>query len=519
MRYDSIVIGAGHNGLAAAILLAKQGKSVLVLEKNAVPGGMAANGEIADGIQGPQLAHLMGGLGKSEIDALDLKRHGLTFAAQSVPTIALDESGRHVVLQGSEASFADGGAHPDAAAFKTLRDRMVRFADKLATLTQRPPPRLDGIDLREAASLAGLAFGIRGMGKTDAREFMRVLLSNAYDAILDEIDDGVVAGALGLDAVMGGHIGPRSPGTVLTLMYRSIGGGARHIPAGGMGGAMRAFEASAQAAGAEIRYGAGVHTMIVEDDRVAGVLLTDGTEIRSASVLSSLDPRSTMMLAGPAHFDAEMVRRIRKIRAKGCTAKVNLVLNDAPRIEGLTAGQMAGRLLVAPSLNRMELAFNRAKYGELPEDPILEVTIPSLADPALTTDGKHILSAVVQYTPYELKDGWSDKTRAALANAVITALARYDSGMAGRVTAQQVLTPMDIETLTGAPGGHWHHGEMIADQMLMLRPAPGIDRYALPLGGLYLCGASCHPGGDVTALPGCNAARVVLAQETRRAAA
>lgn len=126
---------------------------------------------------------------------------------------------------------------------------------------------------------------------------------------------------------------------------------------------------------------------------------------------------------------------------------------------------------------------------------------------------------MVQYTPYELKDGWSDKTRAALAKAVVTALARYDSGMAGRVTAQQVLTPMDIETLTGAPGGHWHHGEMIADQMLMLRPAPGIDRYALPLGGLFLCGASCHPGGDVTALPGCNAARVVLAQETRRAAA
>ncbi|MDW3206193.1 MAG: NAD(P)/FAD-dependent oxidoreductase [Alphaproteobacteria bacterium] len=519
MQYDTIVIGAGHNGLAAAILLAKQGKSVLVLEKNAVPGGMAANGEIAAGVAGPQLAHLLGGLGKSEIDALDLKRHGLNFAARSIPTVVLDEGGRHILLDGDDASFADGVSHPDAEAFRALRKRMARFGDKLATLTHRPPPRLDGLDLGEAASLAKLAFGIRGMGKADAREFLRVLLSNAYDAILDEIDDGPLAGALGIDAVMGGHIGPRSPGTVLTMMYRLIGGGARHVPQGGVGGALRAFEKSAQAAGAEIRCGAGVRAISVEDDRVTGVVLEDGSEIAAGSVLSSLDPRSTMMLAGPAHFDAEMVRRIRKIRAKGCTAKVNLVLDAAPRFAGLTAGHMAGRLLVTPSLDRMELAFNRAKYGELPDDPVLEVTIPTLSDPSLARDGKHIVSVVVQYTPYELKEGWSDKTRAALADIVIDTLARYDSGLGGHVVGTQILTPMDIERMTGAPGGHWHHGEMIADQMLMLRPAPGIDRYALPVGGLFLCGASCHPGGDVTALPGCNAARIVLADEKRRVAA
>lgn len=519
MRYDVIVIGAGHNGMAAAILLAKQGKSVLILEKNSAPGGMAADGEIASGVEGPYLAHLMGGLGEAEIAALDLKRHGLRFIAQDIPTISLDESGRHVLLQGTQASFIDGVSHPDAAAFKALRGRMTRFGDSLAKLTRQPPPRLDGMDLRQAASLAGLAFGIRGMGKGDAREFMRVLLSNAYDAILDELDDGPLAGALGLDAVMGGHIGPRSPGTVLTMMYRLIGGGRRHAPVGGMGGAMRAFESAAQAAGAEIRYGSAVRAMTVREDRVTGIVLQDGTEIAADSILSSLDPLSTVKLAGPVHFDAEMVRRIRKIRAKGCTAKINLVLDSAPRIDGLDAGHMAGRLLVTPSLERMELAFNRAKYGELPEAPILEVTVPTLSDPALSRNGTHIVSVTAQYIPYALKSGWSETSRAALADIVIDALARYDAGFPRHVTEKQVLTPVDIETLTGAPGGHWHHGEMIADQMLMLRPAPGIDRYTLPVDGLYLCGASCHPGGDVTALPGCNAARTLLANDKRRAAA
>ena len=226
-----------------------------------------------------------------------------------------------------------------------------------------------------------------------------------------------------------------------------------------------------------------------------------------------------MVLAGVEHFDAEMIRRARNIRSKGCTAKVNLALSTAPAVSGISDDLHKGRLVHAPSLAAMEKAFNRAKYGELPDSPILEVTIPSLADPGLVEGGGHVLSAVVQYVPYTLKQGWNDESREALADIVVDCLEGFAPGLKASVVARHVMSPADIEAETGAPGGHWHHGEMIADQMLMLRPAPGIERYALPVEGLFLCGSSTHPGGDVTGIPGCNAAKASMRLNVGRTAA
>ncbi len=523
-HYDAIVIGAGHNGLAAAATLAGAGKKVVVLEKNDMPGGMAANMTIAPGFDCPAMAHLLTNLDGAEIAALGLEKHGFAYAAKDLPTVSLSPDGKHVVFDAKGVRYAGGDALADGGEFLALRARLIRFAEKLAELKRKPPPSLSGVDWRETASLGKLALGLRRMGKEDMREFLRVLLSNSYDTILDEIEDGPLAGAFAVDSVLGGHIGPRSPGTVLTLMYRLANGGAKHLPKGGMGAVARAFEASAKSAGAEIRYGVAVDRMLVEGDRVTGVALADGTEISGARVLSSLDAKTTMVLAGVGNFDAEMIRRARHIRTKGCTAKVNLGLSAAPVFTGLSDDLHRGRILHAPSLAAMEKAFNRAKYGELPTSPILEVTIPSLSDPGLVdpslVDGNgHVLSAVVQYVPYGLKQGWSDDSRNALGDIVVDCLDQFAPGLKAGVIARQVLSPADIEAATGAPGGHWHHGELIADQMLMLRPAPGIERYALPVEGLFLCGASTHPGGDVTGIPGSNAAKAALQVKLGRAAA
>lgn len=230
-NYDAIVVGAGHNGLTAAATLARRGKRVLVLERSENIGGMATTSEIAPGVRGPRLAHLLYNLSPLVSSELNLEKRGLRVAAGDLPTVSLSSDGRHVVIAGAEARFSDGGAHPDADAFSSLWQRLVRYSALIAPIFSRTPPRLAGgglskENLFEGAQLARLGVDLRRMGKSEMREFLRVVLSNVCDLILDEIPDGPLAGAVAADAVLGAWAGPKSPGTVLMLMYRLAQGGA-----------------------------------------------------------------------------------------------------------------------------------------------------------------------------------------------------------------------------------------------------------------------------------------------------
>jgi phytoene dehydrogenase-like protein len=145
----------------------------------------------------------------------------------------------------------------------------------------------------------------------------------------------------------------------------------------------------------------------------------------------------------------------------------------------------------------------------------MEITIPSLADKTLVEGEGHVLSAIVQYAPYNLKGGWNDAERKRLEQIAIATLEYYAPGIGKLIIASQMLTPADIEAEYGASGGHWHHGELAADQMAMMRPVNLMGRYNMAVPGLYLCGASAHPGGDVMGLAGRNAARQALKDRGR----
>jgi phytoene dehydrogenase-like protein len=331
---------------------------------------------------------------------------------------------------------------------------------------------------------------------------------------------------LGFDAVLGTNFGPRSPGSVFTLLYRLAGaavaqgkeGGDGPLvrplaqPRGGLGAVSRALAAAATAAGAEIRTGTAVERIVVRTHRAGGVQLTSGEIISADTVISNVDPQATFLrLLGPEYLDAGFTRRVSHLRTRGLAAKLHLALDRLPRFTGLSEDMLGSRLLIAPSLDYLERAFNHSKYGEFSAAPAIEITLPTVNDPTLAPTGKHVLSAVVQYAPYNLKKGWESERRR-FCDLVIDTMEQYSPGLRKSVTAAQLLAPPDIEREFRITGGHWHHAELALDQFFMMRPIPGAAQYQTPVDGLYLCGAGCHPGGGVMGTAGRNAARQVLGQ-------
>ncbi|MEM7741407.1 MAG: NAD(P)/FAD-dependent oxidoreductase [Pseudomonadota bacterium] len=451
--------------------------------------------------------HLAHNLNPAVIKELGL---GSQVSMNTVPTIYLSPDGRHIDVSGETVSFADGTPHPEGAIFAQMRAQLKRFADLLAPLALRSPPDLSkGIGLSglgELASLAKLGLNLRGLGASDMREFLRIVLSNTYDLILDDLADGPLAGGLAADSVWGAWAGPRSPGTIFSLMYRYGVGTSAQVPVGGMDRLIKALANCARGHGAEIRTQHKVHSVLVDNDRVSGVTFTDGTVFTAKTVLSSLAPLPTMHLVGVEHFDTEAVRRVRHVRAKGVNAKINLTIKGALDVPGLDQKQSTGRLVMAPSAIACEQAFNAAKFGKIPEVPVLEIYSPHTSDASTPPQDTQLLSVVAQYIPYHVDGGWTDQARRQLQERVIDTLSLYSPSLRSQIDHTETLSPEDIENETGAPGGHWHHCELNTDQLLTVRPVNGMAHYAFGVSGFYLCGASSHPGGDVTGLPGRNSA-------------
>jgi phytoene dehydrogenase-like protein len=506
--YDCIIIGAGHNGLVCAATLARAHRSVLVVEAADNVGGVAGTREFAPGFRVSGGAHLLHLMSRGLQRELQLEAHGLRFAATRMPTSALQQ-GAPPALLGSGLSASDSHS------YALYQERMRRLAQSLVPMFSMVPPRLGTASWGDRLALLKLGWAVRKLGKRDMRELLRIGGMNVHDLLEENFESDLLKGALAFDAVLGANFGPRSPGTVLTLLYRlaaecAAGGSGLSQPLGGMGALSEALASAARAAGAVIRTGAPVVSVLVADDRAIGVTLQSGEEIRARNVISSVDPKSTFLrLVGSRHLDTGFVRRVHHIRARGLAAKLHLALSSAPKFTGVSAQQLAGRLLHAPSLSYVEHAYNHAKYGEFSVMPIMEITVPTINDPSLAPPGQHVLSAIVQYVPYALKEGW-ESGRARLLQTALGSLETLSPGLRASVVGAELLTPPDLEREFRSSGGHWHQGDLAFDQFLMVRPVPGAAQYRTPLSGLYLCGAGCHPGGGVMGVAGRNAAQQVL---------
>lgn len=524
--FDAIIIGAGHNGLVTATYLAKAGQKVLVVEGNEQPGGAAVTREFAPGYRCSAVAHVLHALHPKVAADLDLAGHGLRANHQRLGTTSLAPGGARIDITddklATQASIARISAK-DAAAYHPTIDRLVKLAGALGTFLMRTPPSPSPAsnDWQTKLALGMFAMQLRLMGKKDMLELSRILTINVADLATDFFESDLVRGLLSFDATLGVYLGPRSPNTVFNLLYRlsslgKHGMGGLFLPQGGMGAVVDALVKAAQAAGATIRTGSPVARVLIEKETAVGVVLASGEEIRAPIVASSADPQQTLLkLVEPGNLDVEFMKRIRHLRMNGCVAKMHLALDDLP--EGLR--QHAGRMVVAPSINDVERAFDCAKYGRVADKPALEIVIPSLTDPSLAPPGKHVASILYQYAPYRLRETSPDVARQQVLERGLDMLEHVAPGTKTRVVASDVLTPHDLETQFGLSGGQWHQGEVTLDQVFFLRPAASFQQYRMPLPGLWLCGAGAHPGGNVSGAAGANAAREILKDIKRRRAA
>lgn len=512
-NYDAILVGGGHNGLVCATYLARSGKKVLLLEANAQLGGAAISREFAPGYSVSACAQWLTQLSPKVTKDLNLATHGLSYAARDLDTVALAAAGEHLVISGNAVSGA-GISAADQAAYRDFHARMLKFSAVLARAFAVRAPKLVETDLTDKLNLMKLGLGLKMLGRDDMSELMRIALVNMYDIMQENFDSDLLKAALSVDSVLGAHLGPRSHNTVFNYLYRRVGdvygfSGPAQV-AGGMGGVVAALVKAAEAAGVVMRTDCKVQRINLEGGRACGVTLANEEVIAAPLIVSNADPLTTFeKLVGYPNIETGVVRRVSQIRMKSNVAKLHLALDGPPVFAGLDPSRLGQRLLIAPTMDYIERAFNASKYGEYSEAPIFDISIPTANDSTLAPAGKHVLSAIVQFAPHNLSGGW-DKVKDTYKQHLIELIASYAPGLEQQIVASELLTPVDLQNEFHMTNGHWHHGELSLDQVMMMRPFPGATQYGMPVDGLYLCGAGTHPGGGVTGLPGRNAALEII---------
>ncbi len=508
---SAIVIGAGHNGLVAALALRRAGRAVSVVERRPDVGGLCAPSDLCAGYRVPGLLHDTSGVRRDVVRALGLERFGLGFEPAPPSVLAAHSEHRGVVLHADAGRSRDEleALHKgDGDAYALWRAFLSRIRGFVSGLLDRRPPPLRPRSLREWWSLGRTGLGLRRLGKADMLELLRVAPMCVSDWLQESFSDPLVPAALAAPALAGAFLGPRAAGSAASLLlYEGVRGPElRGGPAALVESLRKAFEA----AGGEIRLEAEVSRILVERGRVCGVQLADGQSLPAPLVVACCDPRRALLdLLEPGLLPLELEEQIRLVRMRGTTAKLNLALDGRLAFRDRETERHA-RAVVADGLDAIERAFDAAKYCRSSERPLLDVCVPSIGDPSLAPEGKDVVSILAHSAPYDLEGGWDDAARERFAEAAIEVLECAAPGTRKRILAFEVLSPSDIEERYGLGGGHIHHGEHALDQLFFMRPTPALARYRTPIQGLYLGGSGSHPGGGVTGRPGALAAQTIL---------
>jgi phytoene dehydrogenase-like protein len=518
-----VLIGGGHNALVAAFYLAKGGFKPLVLERREMVGGGAVTEEFHPGFRGSTLAHTLGPLRADMASDLQLDKFDCEILSPDPRVFAPTPDGKALFFYNDVARTAAAIANfsaKDASKYARFAESLTKTAGFFTQLTSITPPAIDKPTPEDLWSLLKTGHGVRSLGKTGIFDLLRWGPMAVADFVAEFFETELLRAVIAARGIFGTALGPWSAGSTTVLLLRAAADahpvGPASFPRGGLGSFTRALADSAKQAGVEIRTDAQVQQIRIKDGAVTGVVLSNGEEIDAEAVASGVDPKRTFFnLVDPSQLDPTFANRMKNFRANGTVAKVNLALGGLPVFSALDPTEsslksLAGRIHIGPEIDYLERAFDASKYGEFSKAPYLDVTIPTILDPSLSPDGKHVLSAYVQFTPFRLKQGNWDTRRKELGDTVIDTLATYAPNLPGLVEGVQVITPKDLETSYGFTGGHIFHGELALDQLFTMRPILDWARYKTPIRGLFLCGSGTHPGNGLTGASGANAAREII---------
>ncbi len=524
---DVVVIGGGHNGLVAAAYLAAAGLKVTVLERRAVVGGAAVTEEFHAHFRNSVAAYTVSLLNPTIIRDLDLHRHGLRIVERPLSNFLPLPDGRYLkVAPGRTKAEVAKFSACDADRLDAYEARLERLTDVLRALALKTPPNLatgQGLAANLGALLDTAKVGnrLRSLGLEGQRDLLELFTRSAGDVLDQWFESDPIKAILGFDGIVGTYSSPYAAGTGYVLLHHCWGevNGKKGVwghAIGGMGAITQAMARACAERGADIRTNCAVSEILVEKGRAVGVVTDKGEKLAARALVSNLHPKLTFeKLLDPAVLPADFRARIASYRSGSGSFRMNLALSELPSFTALpghaAAEHHGAGIVIAPSLAYMERAYLDARLTGWSAAPIIEMLIPSTLDDSLAPTGRHVASLFCQHVAPTLPDGrsWDDE-RETVANLMIDTVDSYAPGFEASVIARQILSPLDLEREFGLVGGDIFHGRLSLDQLYSARPVLGHADYRSPVPGLYMCGASTHPGGGVTGAPGHNAAREMI---------
>ncbi len=522
MKYDAVIIGAGHNGLVCAFYLARAGLKVRIVEARDVVGGAAVTEEFHPGFRNSVASYTVSLLQPKVIADMRLADHGYRVVERPISNFLPQENGGYLKLGGglerTQAEFSRFSEH-DARILPEYYESLEVVADVLRELAMKSPPNIgDGIKSLIDGALQGRK--LAGLSIERQRDVLDLFTKSARTLLDSWFESEAVKAAFGFDAVVGNYASPDTPGSAYVLLHHVFGEvngkkGAWGHSIGGMGAITQIMAKVCRDLGVEISLESPVSRVLVDGDKAVGVRLKGGEEIAAARVIANVGPKLLYeRMFDEGDLSAEFKRRIKGFKAGSGTFRMNVALSELPKFTSLPepGEHHQSGIIIAPTLDYMDRAFLDAKADGWSKKPIVEMLIPSTVDDSLAPPGQHVASLFCQQFAPVLPDGrdW-DAEEGKAADTIIDTVEAHAPGFRASILGRQILSPKGLERKFGLAGGDIMHGNMSLDQLWSARPVLGHGSYRGPLKGLYMCGAGTHPGGGVTGAPGHNCAGEVIA--------